>query len=158
MRTQRVVLIAEDDPSQAELALQVFHESPPWKTIWAEDGAEALDVLFHKGKHAAVPLPNLVLLSICMPKVSGHDVLRRVRETPEMAGLPVVMWSVCCDEHVITDLYRIGAAAYFSKPADPDEMTEQLRVIRRFWDRASFPVAARTADRYPGGAADGERT
>lgn len=150
MGVQRKVLIAEDDDDQAEMALQVFREPPPWETVWAQDGAEALDVLFRRGKHAAAPVPDLVLLSINMPKVRGPSVLRRVREAPDLAGLPVVMWSVCSDEHVITQLYGLGAAAYFVKPASREALIEQIRVIRRFWDLAAFPEVPAAARREAG--------
>jgi two-component system response regulator len=151
MSRPRVVLIVEDDDSQAELALQAFHEPPPWETVWAQDGAEALGILARRGEHAAAPVPDLVLLSIQIPKVRGTVVLKWLRENPDLAGLPVVMWSVCCDENLITQLYRtMGVAAYFSKPYDRGALVEQVRAIRRFWDWAQFPeIPARARQEAP---------
>ncbi|MEW6217104.1 MAG: response regulator, partial [Candidatus Bipolaricaulota bacterium] len=76
------------------MAIQVFEEPPRWQVVWVEDGVAALEVLRHKGKHASTPVPELLLLSIQMPRMRGPEVLWRVKESPELANLPVVMWSV----------------------------------------------------------------
>lgn len=139
MDRRRVVLIAEDSERDAEVAIQAFKEPPRWQVVWVEDGVAALEVLRHKGKHASTPVPDLLILSIQMPRMRGPEVLCRVKETSGLSGLPVVMWSVCDDEYQIERLYQMGAAAYVAKRVDREEEAEQLRAVRRFWDVAALP-------------------
>lgn len=140
MENRRVVLIVEDDDAQAEVPLCVFQEPPPWETFWVQDGAEALDFLFRRGKYVEAPRPNVVLLSIVMPRVRGTDILRKVKQDPELAKIPVVMWSVCADPEEIVAHYQMGAAFFLSKPCTRDAMAEQLRALRRLLEWASLPA------------------
>lgn len=73
MGRRRVVLIAEDSETDAEVAIRVFGEPPQWEVLWAEDGATALDVLHRRGKCRLASVPDLLLLSIQMPKLRGPE-------------------------------------------------------------------------------------
>lgn len=133
------MLIAEDDDSHAEFPLRVFQEPPPWETFWVQDGAEALDFLFRRGNYADAPRPNVVLLSINMPKLKETHVLIKMKENPDLTSIPVVMWSVCAGPQSILAGYRMGAALFLSKPPEQDAVAEQLRALRRLLEWASLP-------------------
>jgi len=136
---QKSVVIIEDEPSHAELALKVFQEPPAWRTLWLPDGEEGLNFLLRHGKYTGAWVPNLVILNLLMPKRHGLEVLQAVKKQPELSVLPIVVWSIGMEPKEIRLAYELGAAAYFSKPAKEEQLLTQLRIIRMFWDCAQLP-------------------
>src|SRR4051812_10253564 len=94
MRSRRILLV-EDNPDDVELMLISLRENKLFNTIdVAQDGAEALEFLFAEGKYAhrdARQMPELVLLDLKLPRVSGMEVLRRMRADPRTRLVPVVI-------------------------------------------------------------------
>ena len=85
----------------------------------ARDGGEALEWLQGTGKYAdrsQYPIPDLVLLDIRLPKASGLDVLRWIRDQPLLGALPVIMFSGSDLDEDVADAYRVGANVYLCKP------------------------------------------
>lgn len=105
------------------------------RVVTAGDGEEALDYLFGKGKHAGRKrgLPDLVLLDLKLPKLSGIDVLAAVRSGEETRFLPVVVLTVSKETRDLFDAYRLGANSYVHKPIDFDAFTETVRGICSYW-------------------------
>ncbi len=114
------VLLVEDDPSDVELTLRAF-----WRAKFANpmrvarDGDEALAYLFCTGDYSGrvgAPLPQLILLDLMLPKVSGLDVLRRIKADPQLKAIPVVVLSGSHEDENIVECARLGAENYIIKP------------------------------------------
>ena len=102
------ILLVEDDPILQELYLDRFSSSG-FQTLQAMDGAQALEMLHDHPEIA------LVLLDIMLPKVSGYDVLMKIRHTPEMKDVPVIIVSALADIDDQARGMQLGATDYITK-------------------------------------------
>lgn len=134
-KPQKRVLIAEDDLDDIKLMTQAFSHPPGWEVRLAHDGEEALDLLMCSTDSWR---PHLIILNLHMPKLCGHEVLEKIKQLPDLAPIPVVIWSVSCVHSDINRAYKLGAAAYFSKPVDSQELLAQARTIRKFFEGAQL--------------------
>ncbi len=135
MKPQKRVLIAEDNLEDIKLIMRAFRHPRGWEVRLAYDGAEALDLLIHPADSWR---PNLIILNLCMPKISGHEVLRAIKKLPDIAPIPVIVWSVSCAHSDIDLSYELGAAVYFSKSVNSKDLVAQARTIRKFFDRSQL--------------------
>jgi CheY-like chemotaxis protein len=130
------ILMAEDSSNDAELTIGALAEyNLANRVVLVGDGAEALDYLRRRGRFAARTNPNpiLLLLDLKMPKVSGLEVLRKMKETPELADIPVVMLSSSCEELDLKEARRLGASAYVVKPVRFLDFVDAVKTIGKFW-------------------------
>jgi two-component system response regulator len=134
--------LVEDEEFHGELVCQVFLRPPPWEVAWVPDGGEALDFLYRRGKHAATWTPDLILLNVRLPKVTGLEVLKQVKVDPRLRSIPVVIWTVSTSQETVEEAYGLGAAIYLSKPYPLRELERQLLALRRLFDLARFPAPA----------------
>lgn len=131
------VLVVEDNPDQLEFTTLTLQESGLGVNIEvARDGVEALDYLFARGRHAQRDdrdQPALVLLDLKLPKLSGHEVLRCMRDDTRTDTIPVVVLSSSSEEEDIVASYKCGANSFVRKLVDFDRFTEQLRRLQIYW-------------------------
>ena len=131
------ILLVEDNPDDAELTLLAFEESRLCnEVVVARDGEEALDYLFRTGQHASRDddyLPAIILLDLKLPKVSGLDVLKRIREDERTNCLPVIILTSSKEDEDIMSSYRLGANAYVRKPVDYNQFVEAAKTLGLFW-------------------------
>jgi two-component system response regulator len=134
---QHTIFLVEDNPSDVALTQRVFEKIRiANKLVVAEDGQEALDYLFAEGSHAgrdAADLPALVLLDLKLPKVSGLDVLRRIRTDPRTRRLPVVILTTSTQERDVNEGYDLGVNSYISKPVDFKQFEEAMDQLGFYW-------------------------
>lgn len=97
----------------------------------ARDGAQAIDALF--GTDANGKLPDLVLLDLKLPKVSGLEVLQRIRNDERTKTLPIVVLTSSDEERDIVESYNLGANSYIRKPVDFDEFIDAVRQLGLYW-------------------------
>ncbi|GAB6166732.1 response regulator [Thermostilla marina] len=134
--TVRRILLAEDDPNDVELTLTAFEDSRLANRVdVVNDGQEAWEYLTCTGRYEGrtTGLPAVVLLDIKMPKLSGLEVLKRIRETDSMRPLPVVLLTSSRMESDLLAGYSLGANAYVVKPVQFDEFAEAVRQLGLFW-------------------------
>jgi len=135
--TDRVVLLVEDNRDDEELTRLAFTENHIVnKVVVARDGAEALDYLFARGAHAGRRPdqdPEVVLLDLNLPKLSGLDVLKAIRAAPSTALLPVVVLTSSKEQEDIMRSYQLGANAYVRKPVDFGEFADAVKQLGLFW-------------------------
>ena len=133
----KTILVVEDNPDHLELTLLTLQENGIRNQIAvAHDGVEALDYLFGEGKHAGrdtTQQPEVVLLDLKLPKLTGLEVLQRMRADPRTAYVPVVMLTSSSEEEDIIASYRNGANSFVRKPVDFGEFTEKLRQLQVYW-------------------------
>lgn len=130
------ILLAEDDPRDIELTLTALEENNiANEVVVVRDGAEALDFLHRRGAYSARPQgnPAVVLLDLKMPKVDGHQVLREIREDPDLNTTPVVMLTSSREESDLVESYQLGVNAYVVKPVDFSEFMVAVKEIGLFW-------------------------
>lgn len=128
------ILLVEDSVDEAELTMETLREGRVRNRIhWVEDGEEALAFLSRRGPHAAAPRPDLVLLDLRLPRMSGQEVLAAIKEHPEWKRIPVVVMTASDDEKDIFRAYDHHANCYVTKPIDLDKFMEAVRSIEDFW-------------------------
>ncbi|HMJ91173.1 MAG TPA: response regulator [Candidatus Acidoferrum sp.] len=135
-RELKWILLAEDDPNDAHLTKRALVDSKaPPEIVVARDGAEALDVLYHRGAFAKSEStrPCVVLLDLKMPKVNGLEVLRAIKGDPKLRTIPVVMLTSSRQERDLMESYDLGANAYVVKPVSFADFREALREVGSFW-------------------------
>ncbi|HEX5055033.1 MAG TPA: response regulator [Gammaproteobacteria bacterium] len=131
------ILLVEDDSNDEELGrLALEANSIKCDLVIAHDGPQALDYLWARGGYAmreAGILPKVVLLDLKLPKLSGIEVLRQIRDHPRTRHLPVVIFTSSKEESDLIECYRLGANAYVQKPIDFAEFSAALQQIGIFW-------------------------
>ena len=128
------ILLVEDTPLDAELTMDVLKEGRVNNRVhWVEDGEEAMSFLRRQGKHAAAPRPDLVLLDLRLPRMSGHEVLLEIKEHPNLKRIPVVIMTTSDDGEDVLAAYDRHANCYITKPLDMDKFMEAIRSIEDFW-------------------------
>ena len=134
---KKLILVVEDNPDHLELTVLTLKEhGVTAEIVVACDGASALDFLFGHGVHAARDTrkqPNLVLLDMRLPKLSGLDVLTSVRANPLTAMVPVVMLTSSSEVSDIAAAYRLGANGFVRKPVDFGTFSEKLNCLQAYW-------------------------
>jgi len=131
------ILLVEDDPRDVELTLTALEDyNLANEVVVARDGQEALDYLFKEGESAAGQTgtaPHVVLLDLNLPKISGLEVLRRLRADERTKRLPVVVLTTSAEERDIIESYDLGANSYVRKPVDFVQFLEAAKQLGLYW-------------------------
>ena len=136
MRRLTVLLVAHN-PEDVRLTQQIFAQTSPHHTLRVvRDGEEALTYLFQEGVYTApssAPPPDIILLDLPLPCMSGQELLQRLKQDPRFKRLPVIILasSRCAEE--IGQAYAAGANAYLQKPAEMAGFTEVIEQLEKFW-------------------------
>ena len=141
-RKLKTILLVEDNGNDIELALEVLAEEAFARDIIVvKDGQQALDFLHRSGLHAGREPGNpiLMVLDLKLPRLDGLEVLRRVKATPGLKSIPVVMLTSSREESDLQTSYGLGANAYVVKPVDFDKYSETLKAIGSFWTETNQP-------------------
>jgi len=127
----KTILLVEDNADDEQLTLRAMRQSEIPNIIRvARDGAEAIDYLYGP---TAGRLPDLVLLDLKLPKISGLEVLERIRSEDQSKALPVVVLTSSDEERDIVKSYNLGANSYIRKPVDFDEFIDAVRQLGLYW-------------------------
>ncbi len=133
----REILLVEDNPQDAELVQRAFKRANFINPIQvARDGEEALDLLLGAGSPQArrvVRLPQLVLLDLNLPKVSGIEVLRRLRDDPRTHALPVIVLTGSRHDRIILACAKLGATNYIIKPVGFASLARVTPLLELRW-------------------------
>ena len=138
----KFILLAEDNPNDVELTLAALADSHMVNPVEVvNDGAEALDFLYRRGKFAGRMQgdPAVILLDIKMPKVDGLEVLRTIKNDDALRLIPVVMLTSSREEADLVRSYENGVNAYVVKPLNFDDFIRAVREIGLFWGFLNEP-------------------
>jgi CheY-like chemotaxis protein len=132
-----VILLVEDNENDEELTLRALKKHKIGNpVVVARDGAEALDYLFGRGAYAERDvrvLPQVVLLDLNLPKLSGIEVLRAIRADDRTKVLPVVILTSSMEDSDLASGYASGANSYIVKPVDFNQFAEAVRQLGLYW-------------------------
>lgn len=136
MTQYRTILLAEDSPADAEMAIDALREAHLLNPIvHVEDGVEALDYLLRRGAFAdrEEGLPAVLLLDIKMPRMDGLEVLQTIRGNEALRRMPVVILSSSREENDLARSWDLGVNAYVVKPVDVDQFFQAVKMLGTFW-------------------------
>jgi len=137
------ILFAEDNIDDATLTLRALKKSGLSNPIHhVMDGAEALDFLYCKGAYVGRK-PNsqlkLILLDLKMPKVSGSEVLEKVKSDATLKNIPVVILTSSKEDPDIKRCYALGANSYIVKPVESDNFFKAINELSFYWMISNQP-------------------
>jgi DNA-binding response OmpR family regulator len=121
MKGQAVVLVADDDPDILQLVTFQM-ERAGYQVVRAADGEEALRL-------ARELEPDLAVLDVMMPKLTGYDVTRKLREEDATRDIPVILLTARVQEADVEEGFEAGADDYLTKPFSPQELLERVEAI-----------------------------
>src|SRR4051812_19398497 len=138
------ILFAEDSKDDALLTMRALSKSGfSNKLHHVIDGAEALDFIYCRGKYSGrnpKEFPKLILLDVKMPKVSGIEVLEKIKSDPDVKSIPVVMLTSSNEGPDIERCFALGANSYIVKPVDSDNFFKAVKEIGIYWMILSQPA------------------
>jgi two-component system response regulator len=130
------ILLVEDNAHDEMLAMRAFKKQKIVNHVHVvRDGAEALEFIFCTGQYAdrAIENPQVILLDLRLPHVSGIEVLRRIRSDPRTRLIPVVMLTASSEERDLIESYKLGVNSYIVKPVDFEQFNEVARHLGYYW-------------------------
>jgi len=131
------LLLIEDNPNDLELTLRALkRQGLADKVFSVKDGAEALDYIFQTGAFAGRPLsapPKVVFIDLKLPKVTGIEVLRKMKSDDRTRSWPAVILTSSRQERDLLETYQLGANSYVVKPVDYDQYAAAIGDLGRYW-------------------------
>ncbi len=132
-----VILLVEDNPDDVEITKRAFKKARIKNRMYvARDGQDALDFLYRKGEYTGeskAPRPDLILLDINLPRVTGTDVLQKLKTDPNFKRIPVTMLTVSNRDEDIIRSYDLGVNSYITKPVAFDKFVEAIKSYHFYW-------------------------
>ena len=129
------ILLADDDPDDRLLVKEAFEENRLINELaTVQDGEELMDFLHKRGKFAdSTIMPGLILLDLNMPRKSGHEALREIKEDPKLRRLPVVILTTSKAEEDIIRSYDLGVNSFIVKPVTFEALVELIKDLDKYW-------------------------
>lgn len=115
------LLLVEDNTADAELLTDMIDEKPGAPVVHrVQDGGEALDFVFQRSSFQDARLPDVIVLDLGLPRISGYEVLEQIKGHPVVKDIPIVVLTTSSSSLDRAQCGDLGAVAFFSKPADLD--------------------------------------
>ena len=132
-----IILLIEDNLAHAELVFRSFEDHEIINQIYhVADGEAALDYLFRRGAFVQPersPRPHIILLDLRLPKVDGLEVLKKIKSSPEISKIPVVILTTSSAEQDVTRAYKEHANSYLVKPVDFEKFAKLMDDLTLYW-------------------------
>jgi two-component system response regulator len=137
------ILLVEDNQHEARLTIRSFQKSNLTNgLLHIADGAEALDFIFARNQYASrrvQDVPKLILLDLKLPKVSGLEILKAVKEDEHTKVIPVIVLTSSKEEPDITACYKLGVNSYIVKPVDFGSFSKAVAELGMYWMFLNVP-------------------
>jgi len=128
------ILLVEDNPGDVDLAREALGMGKLHNTLHVvQDGMAAMEFLRKKGKFAASPRPDLIILDLNLPKKDGRQVLAEVKEDESLKRIPVVILTTSSAEEDVLKTYNLHANCFITKPIDIKQFLRVVQSIEEFW-------------------------
>lgn len=141
-KTHLNILLVEDNIAHAELVIRGLESSSFRHSVYhVDNGEKALNILFKQQSNTrerstqteTIPSPDLVLLDLKLPKLSGLDVLKQIKLSDELRSLPVVILTTSGEERDVLSAYKHFANSYLIKPSDFSKFSTMMEDLSRYW-------------------------
>ena len=143
MLAEKTILLVEDNPDDEELTTRALRRAKiANEIVVARDGSEAVEFLFGEGKHAGRDLsrmPAVILLDLKLPKLSGFEVLERLRADPRTSLIPTVILTSSSEEEDMLRSYQSGANSYVRKPVESGAFISAVGQLGSYWTLINQP-------------------
>jgi two-component system response regulator len=131
------ILLVEDNEADIKIALRAFQKAKIKNNIFVvRDGQEALDYMYHQNQYASQPkfsYPDMILLDIQLPKLTGFDVLQVLKKDDKLKAIPVVALTSSKNDKDVIKSYSYGAVSYIQKPVDYQEFEKTVEAFNYYW-------------------------
>lgn len=131
------ILLVEDDPNDSELTVRVLKKNNLANKVHVvRDGEEALDFIFGRNKYAAHGIdfpPKVVFLDLKLPKVSGLEVLKKVKSDDTAKMIPVVVVTSSQETQDIEKCYQLGVNSFVQKPIEFNDFVKAISELGLYW-------------------------
>jgi len=131
------ILLVEDNLDDLDMTLRALRKANLANHIQiARDGAEALEVIFCQGAHAARKMenvPKLILLDLKLPKIDGLEVLRRTKADPRTKIIPVAILTSSKEQRDVIESYNLGVNSYIVKPVNFESFATAVQELGMYW-------------------------
>ena len=138
------ILLVEDNPRDAELTIRALKKRNLANSLFhVEDGVEALDFLFARGKYSGRDIgeaPKVVLLDLKLPRINGLEVLMAIKADERTQGIPIVIVTSSAEDPDVKKAYQLGANSYVIKPVQFDAFMEAMVKVGIYWLMVNHPV------------------
>ncbi|MDQ3646787.1 MAG: response regulator [Actinomycetota bacterium] len=133
------VLVADDNEDHLFLVVRALQEVDGVRLAVeaVRDGEEALDYVYRRGVFEGRPRPQLILLDLKMPKVTGLEVLEQLKNDPELKAIPIVVFTSSERQQDVDAAYEAGTNSYVIKPSAPGGLREGLEELSEYWGQIS---------------------
>lgn len=128
------ILLVEDNEGDIVLTQEVFKSSGlrnPLSVV--KDGEEALDFLYQRNRFTGAERPDLILMDINIPKVSGKEILAIIKQDDDLKIIPVIMLTTSSADKDVLDSYRNHANCFITKPLGFNDFSQAVAEIKNFW-------------------------
>ena len=134
---EKAILLVEDDKDDEALTLRALRKNNIMnEVVVARDGAEALDYLFGMNRYAGRDItdwPSVVLLDLKLPKITGLEVLRKIRSDARTRSMAVVVLTSSKQDEDVAESYGLGVNSYVRKPVEFAKLFEAVKQIGLYW-------------------------
>lgn len=128
------VLVVQSNPADTLLTVEAFHAAGLTSGLsCVTEGEDALNYVRRKGKYAHVPSPDLIFLDLSQPRVSGLEVLKVIKSTPEC--IPIVVAAGSGDPKFVRAVYALNGNCFIRKPGELQEFVRFIESCYEFWSR-----------------------
>lgn len=128
------ILLVEDSPSDVAMTVTALREARVANDIdVVRDGEKAMSYLRQQDGYAQAQTPDLILLDLNLPKMSGREVLKELKGDPDLATIPIVVLTSSAADVDVLSSYQLHANAYVTKPVDVEGFFQAVRSFEGFW-------------------------